>query len=348
MRRREMALSAIALAAVVWGGFCQGDASGEESVKRIGAGQSPWVTPPVRAPGLQYHLFESDAAGAKISYHVYVPPVYETAKDRRFPVLYWLHGRGGGWNGLRPLAAHFDRAIRDGKIPPVLVVFPNGMADTMWCDSKDGTIPLETVIVEELVPQIDAAFRTIASREGRMVEGFSMGGYGAARLGLKHHDVFGAASVLGAGPLQREFSPEIGPSSMARVRRRVFQRVYGGDQDYFKAQSPWVLAEQNAEAAGGRLRLRLVIGSRDGLLDLNRDFHAHLTRLNVPHTFEIVPNVGHDTLALLDGLGDANWAFYREVFEGVEPQTSAFGPKTHSFARFVVPEGPDKNVPMGE
>jgi len=57
--------------------------------------------------------------------------VYDTEKELKFPVLYWLHGSGGGTGGILPLSAHFDRAIRMGKIPPMLVVFANGLASSL-------------------------------------------------------------------------------------------------------------------------------------------------------------------------------------------------------------------------
>ena len=139
----------------------------------------------MRAPRVEFHTFDSAAAKAKVSYHLYTPEAYDTEKEQRFPVLYWLHGTGGGRAGIAPLSAFFDRAIREGKIPPMLIVFPNGLATSMWCDSKDGSVPMETVVVKELVPHVDATFRTVAAREGRLIEGFSMGGYGAARLGLQ-------------------------------------------------------------------------------------------------------------------------------------------------------------------
>jgi endo-1,4-beta-xylanase len=60
----------------------------------------------------------------------------------------------------------------------------------MYVDWKDGSAPMETIIVKELVPHIDATYRTIATREGRLLDGYSMGGYGAARLGFKYHDLF--------------------------------------------------------------------------------------------------------------------------------------------------------------
>jgi len=228
-----------------------------------------------------------------------------------------------------------DLAIRDERIPPLLIVFPNGMPDRMWCDSRDGQVPIETVVVKELVPHIDATFRTIPSRQGRIIEGFSMGGYGAARLGLKFHGVFGATSILGAGPLQREFTPSVGPSSLARKRAMVLQSVYGGDQAYFKAQSPWVLAERNAKNVRDSSLIRQAIGSRDGCVRFNRDFDEHLTSLKIPHSFQVAHNVGHNPLALFDALGDANWKFYRSAFgrfaveeDSKTPQSATSQPRT--------------------
>jgi hypothetical protein len=87
-----------------------------------------------------------------------------------------------------PLAAYFDPAIRAGKVPPMLIVFPNGLPNGMWCDSKDGRTLMETMLVKELIPHIDVTFRTPAARDGRIIEGFSVGGYGAARLGRKYHE----------------------------------------------------------------------------------------------------------------------------------------------------------------
>lgn len=67
-----------------------------------------WVTPAARTPRLQQRFFQSAAAKAKVSYHIYTPAVYDTDKKRRFPVLYWLHGSGGGLRGLPKLVEHFD------------------------------------------------------------------------------------------------------------------------------------------------------------------------------------------------------------------------------------------------
>ncbi|MEW6359940.1 MAG: serine hydrolase [Planctomycetota bacterium] len=285
--------------------------------ERDGAATPQWVTPAVRAPRVEYRTFDSASAKTKVSYHIYTPEIYDAEKERRFPVLYWLHGSGPGTAGVPWLAAHFDAAIKAGKIPPMLVVFPNGLATGMWCDSKDGRVPVETMVIKELLPHVDAGYRTIAKREGRIIEGFSVGGYGAARLGFKHHDLFATVSILSGGPLQREFT--VAPRVRSRGGELRLPVAFGGDHDYFKAQSPWVLAEQNAAPLSARSRIRLIIGDRDEMLVIVREFDAHLTRLGIPHTFTVLPGIGHNPKAVLDALGESNWEFYRAAF-GSKPQ----------------------------
>lgn len=282
-----------------------------------------WVTPAVEAPRVTQRTFESRAAGTTVSWFVYVPAVYDSTPDRRFPVLYWLHGTGGGLHGVAPVAARFDAAIRAGLVPPMLVVFPNGLQTSMWVDSKDGRVPMETLVVRELVPLVDATYRTIAAREARILEGFSMGGYGAARLGFKYPGLFGAVSVLAGGPLQREFT--FAPRASEEMRRRVLETTYGGDMAYFREQSPWALAERNAAALRGA-RLRVVVGARDTMLAVTREFAAHLERLGVPHTFDVVDGVDHEALPLLRGLGERCWNWYREALAGT-PAPDAEGVK---------------------
>jgi enterochelin esterase-like enzyme len=265
-----------------------------------------WVTSEVQAPGLRHRTFNSVAVGAAVSYHIYTPEIYDTESERRFPVLYWLHGSGGGLGGMPQLVRHFGTAMRAGEIPPMLVVFPNGLDLSLWVDSKDGSVPMEAVVMDELVPHINATYRTIASREGRIVEGFSMGGYGAARLGFEHHATFGAVSILAGGPLQREFTET--PRASQQARERVLRNVFGGEHAHFREQSPWVLAEENADDLRGRTRIRLVIGDQDEMLQVVRDFNSHLTSLDISPDFIELRVVGHVAPRILDALGDDVWA----------------------------------------
>lgn len=72
-----------------------------------------------------------------------------------------------------------------------------------------------------------------------------------------------------------------------------------------------MLAEENADAV--RETMRLVIGELDEMLAVTHKFHAHLTELGNPHIFTVLPGIGHSPRAVLLGLGDAGWAFYREA-----------------------------------
>lgn len=105
-----------------------------------------------------------------------MPPDYEAALARRYPIVYWLHGIGGGQTGVPLMAGRLTEAIAAGRTPPMIVVYVNGMIRSSYVNSADGRTPVETVTIKELIPHIDATYRTIATRAGRMIEGFSMAG----------------------------------------------------------------------------------------------------------------------------------------------------------------------------
>lgn len=65
---------------------------------------------------MDFRTFDSRAASARVSFHIYAPEAYSREQERRFPVLYWLHGSGGGLRGIPQLARHFDSAIAAGKL----------------------------------------------------------------------------------------------------------------------------------------------------------------------------------------------------------------------------------------
>ncbi len=281
------------------------------------ASDPEWVTAAVDAVNVQRILFQSEAIGKDVSAHVYLPDAYATDPAQRFPVLYWLHGGGGSvTQGIPFLANFFHQGMARGDMEPTIVVFPNGLPLGMWVDSKDSRQPMETILMKELIPHVDQRFRTLGAREGRIIEGFSMGGYGAARLGFKYPEAFGGISILGAGPLQLDFLAE-GPRTPLARRQEILDVVYGGSMEYFQAQSPWRLAEALAgnDPPGPGAPVRVVVGEEDELLDMNRRFHEHLKSLGIPHDYVELPGVGHNPPATLQAMGPDHWAFYRQVFE---------------------------------
>jgi S-formylglutathione hydrolase FrmB len=278
-----------------------------------------WITAPVSAPGVEQRIFESETAGTAVSCHVYRPPAYEEHADRCFPVLYWLHGSGAATASIPPLSAWFDAAIAAGHIPPMLVVFANGWAYRMWCDSFDGQFPMETIFVDELMPFIDATYRTVPRQEGRILEGFSMGGQGTARIGLRRPDLFAGVSILGAGPLQEDFLDAPPGSDLSwKLRLQIYQAVWGSDPSYYTAEHPRTIAEANVEAiVQSGVAIRQAVGTDDFLHAMNVDFHSHLEALGIPHAWIEAPGVAHSTPDLFEALGPGNWDFYRGLFDGL-------------------------------
>lgn len=155
----------------------------------------------------------SNYLNSEVRYHIYFPNTYEVESSKRFPVIYWLHG-SGGWppGALEMLAKRFDMAIKTKQIPAALVVFlDDGKRESMWVDYKDGSIKMESIIINELIPHIDHTYRTINHSKGRILEGGSMGGYGGARLGLKYPELFSAISLINPGPMQKILIPQRSP-----------------------------------------------------------------------------------------------------------------------------------------
>lgn len=280
------------------------------------AGNDPgWITDKVIASGVEYRLFRSNTVGGDVSFHIFIPDHYYSRPGEHFPVLYYLHGTGDGTIGIPMLASYFKQAINSGHIRPMLVVFPNGLPEGMWCDSKDGKQPVESMVVNDLIPFIDSQYRTIGTAAGRLVEGFSMGGYGAGRLGLKYHSMFAGFSMLGAGPLQLDFL-ETGPYVPMQKRLNIFRTVYGSDMSYFEAQSPWRLAESVAAFLPDSMKIRIVVGLLDNMLFNNRLLHNHFNELGINHNYFEVPDIGHVPVTLLNSLMSIDPGFYNSVFEG--------------------------------
>jgi len=133
---------------------------------------------------------------------VYLPPSYESEPDRRYPVIYWLHGFTGiGLSAINrtlwipALPELMDRVIADGA-PPAILVMPDGATKyggSQYLNSP-ATGQYEDHVVRELVPYIDGKYRTKASADHRGVNGKSSGGYGALVLAMRNPDVFGGVA----------------------------------------------------------------------------------------------------------------------------------------------------------
>lgn len=147
--------------------------------------------------------FFSPILGYDFEYQIYLPAGYEGG-NLRYPVIYLLHGRGDTMYGWQYIQTDLDRMIAEGQIPPIIAVLPDVPASkraSYFVDSSYALAPIqgeavETAILNDFIPHIDQAYRTIPRREGRAIGGYSMGGYGAVRYPLAHPEVFSAAIIL--------------------------------------------------------------------------------------------------------------------------------------------------------
>jgi len=138
--------------------------------------------------------FESSALGREWKYEVYLPSGYETSR-LRYPVLYLLHGNGGSgrdWVDQGNVQSVADSLIASGDMPPAVIVMPD--AGVTWYVDREEK--METAVIRDLFPEVERNLRVLRSREGRLIGGLSMGGYGSLRFVMKYPEMFAAAALL--------------------------------------------------------------------------------------------------------------------------------------------------------
>ncbi len=195
-----------------------------------------------------------------------------------YPVFYLLHGLSDDhahWTRKSSVERHADGL-------PLIIVMPDG-GRGFYTDAREG-FAYESAIVDDLIPFIDHTFRSDARREGRVIGGLSMGGYGALKLALAHPDLF-CSAVSHSGALAAGHVDIKGEDDWSKERARIFgPQPEGGPDDIFS------LAERIDRALLPALRLDC--GLDDGLLPINRAFHAHLEALGISHEYAEFPG-GH-------------------------------------------------------
>ena len=229
----------------------------------------------------------------KITVWVYLPPGYNRLRER-FPVVYALHGMPGEVRDVFVKGRIHDDAealFKARKVRPFLVVSfdghgPESPTDaTNFLDRADGSWPMESFMVRELVPWGDKTFRTVAKPQARALVGFSAGGYGAANLGLKHPDVWGMmashSGFFDADDETENMTAILGALPAARP--------------LWDANSPILLARKLPR--GSRLHFYMDCGRSDSLLHEFWKMHDELLTHSIDHELDVVE--GHHTARYL-------------------------------------------------
>jgi enterochelin esterase-like enzyme len=243
--------------------------------------------------------FYSAALGREMSTLVWLPPDYDAAPARRYPVLYLLHGLGGDnreWlgYGVDETAACLSAA---GRIQPFLIVLPQG-DEAYWLNHADDGPRWGDAVTADLVAYVDARYRTIPDRAGRAVGGLSMGGHGALQLAFNHPDVFGVAGA---------HSPTLRPRAEAPY--------YFADPATFAKVDPITLARRGDGPA--QVRLWLDAGDADPWLGRIELLHETLDRRGVAHTWQVWEG-DHESEYWTAHVADY-LAFYSQTLAGEKP-----------------------------
>lgn len=248
--------------------------------------------------------FFSGALFARMSCFVYLPPSYESS-ERAYPVVYLLHGMYGcesSWLTKGNTEQTLDRMMTSGELRECIVVMPNDGGygqGTFYIDWYDGTGNFEQYLLYDLVPFIDANYRTISERASRFAGGYSMGGFGAFSLALRNPALFGAAASL-SGALG-----SAGKLPYSDFSRSDWSRMIGPQKgEYAKGHDLALLSEARL-ADGDKPALYFDCGKDDYLYQLNVLFQQHLQQIGYPHEyaeFEGAHNWEYWTLHLPDML----------------------------------------------
>jgi enterochelin esterase-like enzyme len=187
---------------------------------------------------------------------IYLPDGY--GDGAVYPVTYLLHGANSdasGWVAQADIVTLADRLIRSGQMRKCIIVMPS--ADNSWY--LDGPERMETALIQDLLPWVEAHYAIAPQRADRAVAGISMGGFGALHLALQHPQLFSAVALLSPAV----YVPQPPAQSAAR-RAAVFQTDGVFDAARWEAQNYPALLNGFASA---RLPLRLFIsaGEQDGL-----------------------------------------------------------------------------------
>jgi S-formylglutathione hydrolase FrmB len=293
MKRSHASTLRLALSVGIFSAVIASSPAADASKKSNDPWSTTWVNPPSKPlpTGVSHHTYRSTSMGHDVGYLVYLPPAYAENAAQRFPVIYYLHGGGG--NELTPIpeAELLHQQILAGLMPPCVLVSPNGGVGSFYADSVDGKVMGETTVIRELIPLIDATYRTIADRSGRCLQGFSMGALGASKLACKYPDLFCSLAAY-AGGMKRlgerfradQTSPNGGYS----------KKYLGDDVANWDANDAFALLNKNAAKIKARLAIKLLCGTDDpDHLGATRDFHAELIKLDIRHHYDEVPGIGH-------------------------------------------------------
>jgi enterochelin esterase-like enzyme len=248
--------------------------------------------------------YDSKTVGTRRKMLVYTPPAYSA--DRKYPVLYLLHGIGGDeteWQRFCHPENIIDNLLADGKIQPMIVVMPNGRAQKN--DRAEGNVfasapafaAFEGDLLNDVIPAIETKYAVYTDRQHRALAGLSMGGGQSLNFGLGHLDTFAWIGGFSSAPNTKPPAELVPDPKAAREKLKL---------------------------------LWLACGNKDGLIRISQGVHNYLKEHNVPHIWHVDSN-GHDATEWANNL----YLFVQHIFKAAAPTLPA-PPVAPAAAKLVI------------
>lgn len=302
---------------------CAGFVYLPESKAQNSAKQGSWEKIKVHGKALEGNL-EGDSPDRDV--FVYLPASYASNRNRRYPVVYFLHGYAAHaetyWNSLAVAAA------ADAAGTEMILVLPDAFTiyDGSMFSNSPTTGDWETFVAEDLVSYIDGHYRSIANRAARGLSGHSMGGYGTIRIGMKRPDAFGALYAMSSccllqdaqnllpgqpaagkqAPPAADTKGKQGGGALAKALQSQAAAWAPNPQNppqffdlptkdgvlqplvaaKWTANSPLLMVDQYIPNLKRYRAIGIEVGTRDPFITLNTQLDQALTRLGVQHKFE--------------------------------------------------------------
>ena len=247
-------------------------------------------------------VIKSTILNKEVHYSIFLPSDYYTS-ERAYPITYLLHGHGDaddGWIQFGEVNRLADDAIKAGKIPPMIIVTPDGFT-SFYINTADGKLNYEDFFIKELIPHIEKTYKVKAERKYRGIAGLSMGGYGALMYALKYPNLFAAAAPLSAAVWT--------DNDIINLDEGMFNGLFGNSMGKnlkgkdrltpaWLSNSPLAIIEKKTKEELSAVRYWIDCGDDDFLTIGNAQLHIALTNKNVPHEYRVRD-------------GAHNWTYWR-------------------------------------
>ncbi len=255
--------------------------------------------------------FYSRILNDTVRFSIYLPPDYAASRIR-YPVFYLLHGVTDdqtAWIQFGEANRTEDRGIADGTAAPCIIVMPAAKL-TFYVNDFNGRYPYEDMFFNELIPHIDAAYRTLPRKEFRAVGGLSMGGYGALLYAMRHPDMFASCVAFSAAVWTDETIVAMDSADFERYHGVFYDSPHKAGKDritpYWVEHNPLDIAGPATAERLRTVRWYIDCGDDDNLSKGNCQLHILFRDLKIPHEFRV-----HD--------GAHTWSYWRTyLHDGLE------------------------------